>query len=190
MKLVYYQGRSCRQGREGSAMRKSLTIVVITVTMMLFCGQAVADQFEKGTYELQFDFALVDTDVGSTVEFVTSVGYLLTRNHQVGPLLSYTRDDPDDAATVDGFGLGAFYNYNFVTIADQLIPYVGAELQFFGGDFGDQYDTGLQLYGGIRVMPNKHAAVNVKLFFDQKSGSGDVEDLDSTGIAAGLSIFF
>jgi hypothetical protein len=32
--------------------------------------------------------------------------------------------------------------------------------------------------------------VNVKLFFDQKSGSGDVEDLDSTGIAAGLSIFF
>ncbi|GEM_PF-2568967 len=182
--------RGSRSPRFLENLRRSLAWVLVIPVAVLFWGSAAAGSLEEGTYELQFDFSLVDTSTGSHFAFAGGVGYLLTEHHQVGPVLSYTRDDPDGGATLDGFGLGGFYNYNFSTIADQLVPYAGVQLEYFGGDFGDLYDTGFQLYGGLRVMPGAHAAVNLKLFYDTKTGSGGVEDLDSTGVSAGLSIFF
>ena len=157
---------------------------------ILLCGIAMADELEEGTKELQFDFSLVDSGAGSNVTFSGSLGWVLTTHHQAGPVISYSRDDPDGGSTVEGISLGGFYNYNFSIVSDMLVPYVGGRLDLYTGDLGDLYDSGIQVYGGFRLMTGSRAALNVRLFHEQKAGSGSVEDLDSTGLTAGISIFF
>ena len=171
-------------------MHLNIRPLALLAIAVLFCGFAAADELEEGTKELQFDFSLVDSSAGSNVTFSGSLGWVLTMHHQAGPVISYSRDDPDDGATVDGIALGGFYNYNFSIISDMLVPYVGGRLELYTGDLGDLYDSGVAVYGGFRLMTGSRAALNVRLFHEQKAGSGSVEDLDSTGLTAGISIFF
>ncbi len=166
---------------------RTLALLVIAV---LLCGYAAADELEEGTKELQFDFSLVDSSAGSNVTISGSLGWVLTPHHEAGPVIGYSRDDPDGGSTVDGIAVGGFYNYNFSIASDMLVPYVGGRVELYSGDLGDLYDSGVAVYGGVRLMTGSRAALNVRLFFDQKAGSGSTEDLDSTGLTAGISIFF
>ena len=171
-------------------MRMKIRTLAVLAIVVLLCGTATADELEEGTKELQFDFSLVDSSAGSNVTIAGSLGWVLTTHHQAGPVISYSRDDPDGGATVDGIALGGFYNYNFSIVSDMMVPYVGGRLEMYAGDLGDLYDSGVAVYGGFRLMTGSRAALNVRLFYEQKAGSGSVEDLDSAGLTAGVSIFF
>ncbi len=171
-------------------MRFKIRTLVVVMAAVLLCGIVAADELEEGTKELQFDFSLVDSSTGSNVSFSGGLGWVLTTHHQAGPVIGYSRDDPDDGSTVDGIALGGFYNYNFSIISDMLVPYVGGRVELYSGDLGHLYDAGVRVYGGLRLMTGAKAALNVRLFHEQKAGSGRVADLASTGLTAGLSIFF
>ena len=171
-------------------MRLKIRTLVVVMAAVLLCGIVAADELKEGTKELQLDFSLVGSSTGSNATFSGGLGWVFTTHHQAGPVIGYSRDNPDDGDTVDGISVGGFYNYNFSVISDMLVPYVGGRVELFSGDLGDLYDTGFRVYGGFRLMTGERAALNVRLFHEQKAGSGSVEDLDSTGLTAGLSIFF
>ena len=55
----------------------------------------------------------------------------------------------------------------------------------FDKEKADNYEIGAKM-----DLFDARLRLNVALFHEQKAGSGTIEDLDSTGLAAGLSIFF
>ena len=79
-------------------MRMKIRTLAVLAIAVLLCGIAAADELEEGTRELQFDFSLVDSSAGSNVTIAGSLGWVLTTHHQAGPVISYSRDDPDGGA--------------------------------------------------------------------------------------------
>jgi len=174
-------------------MRVSRMRVLVAAAVLLCCGGLQAMELKEGGKELLTDFSYVDADgVGKTTDLSVAWGWLLTPNHEVGPVVSYAKFDPDGTSTTstDGGSLGGFYNYNFSTEAKSIVPFVGASLFKIIGDADDSFNYGAEMTGGLRILPSQTASVNVRAFYEKDYGKNGIEDADSTGIAAGLSIFW
>lgn len=166
--------------------------MLLSTAMLLACGLLQAMELKEGGKELITDFSYADQDsVGKTTDLSVAMGWLLTTNHEVGPVLSYNKFDPDGTGTnTDGGALGGFYNFNFSTATKSVVPFVGASLFKMFGDAGDFFNYGTEVTGGLRVMPSESASVNIRAFYEKDYGKNTVQDADSSGIAAGLSIFW
>lgn len=172
-------------------MRTGMRLLAAAGLVALLAGTGMAAEIPDGANELFLNFSYEDTDdVGKTTELDLAYGFFLTSRHEVGPIISYLKVDPDGGPDSDANAFGGFYRFNFGTASETFEPFVGANIQGIGGDLGDFFDYQTGLEAGTRVMAGRRGALNVMLFYDKLYGADDVEDSDSMGIAAGLSIFF
>ena len=175
-------------------MRVVRSGVLFAVALLLACGASYAVELTSGGNELITDFSYTDRDnEGKTTDLSVAYGWLLTSNHEVGPVVAYNKVDSDGTpGSTDGDRgqLGGFYNYNFTNSSKTMVPFVGGSLFKIIGDADDFFDYGAEVTGGLRVMPSNTASINIRAFYEQNYGKNGVEDANSSGIAAGLSIFW
>ncbi|PYT09014.1 MAG: hypothetical protein DMF49_03640 [Acidobacteria bacterium] len=176
------------------------TVVAVAATM-LFAGVFNAAALKEGTNELELTFSYTDNDAIKLTDGTELVsgskdltldglwGIMLSNNHEVGPVLTYSRFDPDKGSTTEAGSIGGFYRYNFES-SGSIIPFVGAFAAKNFGDLDDVFSWQAEGHGGIRVMASDSAAVNVQAFYLRNFGKSDFDDQDVYGIRAGLSIFF
>jgi hypothetical protein len=164
--------------------------VVLAVLVLVSGSSAFAGQLAKGDWEFLFDFSYskFSPDTGSdekSTDITGRAGYLLTDAHEVGGVLEYGKDE--NGVSFDSTAFGAFYHYNFKA-GTNMNPYVGAQYTFFGGDFGDFYESASGLTAGIKVYPWDNGGFNFGVLWENWSGEDFVEDADVTGLFGGVQL--
>jgi hypothetical protein len=169
---------------------------IAALLLVLAAGSTVQAELTEGEKELGLAAYWSDTDeVGSEIFVDLLLGFMLTENHEVGPIVNYLASDPDeDDSQLDdlldndaGLG-GAFYRYNFS--GGGAIPFIGADVAFPFGDLSDSVDYAAGVDLGVRIMPGERASVNFQAFYDRLFAEDPFDDFDRWGISAGVSVFF
>ncbi len=166
---------------------------------------AMAEGPEAGESEVQLSFSYSDVDLGeengvdfgesTDINFSLSYGWYITDHHEVGGILSYTKSEITstvDEVTVeidtDGYGVGAFYHYNFSS-GNVATPYLGVAVQSIGGDAGDVYDLSYEAQLGVKFYPFDNAGVLLAASYSQLMAAEDgLPDADGIQLVAGLLI--
>lgn len=170
----------------------------IIASALLLAPSVFASTLESKKNEWALDFSYADhssDDPAVAYERDTSLdlawGWVFGKGrHQVGALVSYFnlhRDTPGvDRA---GLAVGPLYTFNWTPEKDKLTGFVEAAYSTTSGDLGDSFDSVWHLGVGGRVFVWKTAAVRIVYFVDRLQGATGSADADSTGLAAGFSIF-
>jgi len=174
------------------------SILPFSLVALALCGVVHAAELDEGAKELGFAASWSDADSsGSTIFVEGRLGFMLTPNHEVGPIATYfsfnadTDDDLlDELLDNDEGTVGGFYRYNFATASESTVPFAGASAQLPFGDLGDVVDYLAGVEIGLRVMPSDTASINLTGFYNRQFGADDFDDFDNWGAMAGISIFF
>ncbi len=174
-------------------MRHHSRLFVAIILMGAICPAAAsAAELGKDSKELNLSVLLQDTDgAGFYLNVASRFGYLVTANHELGPIVSALYVRPDSGGTIKAASLGAFYRYNFSTTNAMVLPFFGIAAVGYVGDLRDTLDWGWQAEGGIRLMPTPAASVNTTVFWKRDyTLSQWVTDERAFGVTVGFSIFF
>jgi len=168
------------------------SFVVIVVMLAITTAAATAAELEKSSKELNLSVLLQDTDgAGFYLNIASRLGYLLTKNHELGPIVSALYVRPDSGGTIKAASLGGFYRYNFSTTNPMVLPFFGVAAVGYVGDLRDSLDWGWQAESGVRLMPTPAASVNATVFWKRDyTLSQWVTDERAFGVTVGFSIFF
>ena len=169
-------------------MRRFLPFLMLAA---LPAAPALAGGLEKHSQDLSFDFSYSDTDdYGKTTALAGTWTYVLDGgNVEVGGVLAYLKVDLDDGTEVDALAIGPAVIFNF-TPEKSATGFVSGYLASVGGDAGDVFDYEAQIAVGIRSFVGDSASVDVALSRTRDFGADFFDDVDTTALTAGLSIFF
>lgn len=135
----------------------------LLVALVLAAVSAQAATLKEETQELRLS-GIVDPETAGGTLFRADVafGYFVVDNLEVGGSVNFS---DDDLAT--SFGLGPFVEYNFDE-GSQLIPFVGASLEYGHGEVGDLSSDAAVFggYGGARFFLTENVAIGARLELD------------------------
>jgi hypothetical protein len=167
-----------------------LTRILLPVTAAMFALPLTAVAADRGVNEIAGMASYNDIGSASTTNIELSYGRYLTPQHEVGGTFGYTETDIDELGSVDGTSLGAFYQFNFDS-GEMMVPFIGADIAYFGGDVGDAYDWGYGATVGLKLYPYEHVGVIMGLSYQQLLGAEDfIDDEDGFNVNIGLSLRF
>lgn len=172
--------------------RRSAIAVILLLGAAAAVASAGAGELPAGPRELNFTLTATDTaDAGSSVQLSGRLGFLARSGHEAGPLVSFVYVRPNHSPNITASSLGVFYRYNFATPRGLVIPYLGGAAWRYFGDYRQSVDWGGEAEAGLRLMVAPAAAVNAQLFYRyQESAASWVANERTTGLAAGISVFF
>lgn len=172
-------------------MRRTF-LVLSMITLAILCAlPAHAAELVAGDYELGVSALLQDTEnSGFYLNIATRVGYLITKNHEAGPVISFLYVKPDSGSSLTAASLGAFYRYNFATDNRLVVPFLGLSAYGYTGDLANSLRWSWQAESGIRIMAGRHVAINNLLFWhrDYKKAWW-VTSERYFGLSVGVSLF-
>ena len=172
-------------------MLKTIRLVSLAGLVLLAALPTRAADLVAGDYELGISALLQDTDnAGFYLNIATRVGYMVTKNHEVGPVISFLYVRPDSGSSITASSLGAFYRYNFSTDNRYVIPFVGLSANGYTGDLANSLNWSWQAESGIRLMAGRKVAINNVLFWhrDYKKAWW-VTSERYFGLSVGVSLF-
>ena len=152
---------------------------------------ATAAELGQGDFELGLSALLQDTEAsGFYLNLSTRVGYMITRNHEAGPLVSLIYVNPDEGESFTGASLGAFYRYNFGTTGKYNVPFLGLSATGYTGGLADQLEWSWQAESGVRIMPSPLVSINTVLFWHRDYPKVDwILSERYFGVSIGVSLF-
>ena len=146
----------------------------------IFLSVTVFAQVEKGDFSatgsLSYQNFSSDGFSSSTGQLFLKGGYFFTQNLEAGTSLQVFL-----AEGAEGFGIGPYATYNFLTTDGKLLPYAGGQLSILS--LGDSNLNTVGLYGGSKYFLNE--TVNVDFGLSLQKGFGD---FDGTLFGATLGI--
>jgi hypothetical protein len=196
-----YGNKKCADGR-GSDRRAAIPVfkqeIVMTTrkallpvaaTMLLALPMLGVAQ-NRGQNEVAGSLSYTDIADVSTTSIDVSYGRYLTPQHEVGMNVAYVDTDVDGLGSVDGTTLGAFYQFNFDS-GGNMVPFIGADVAYIGGDLGDAYDFGYGVSAGAKYYPYEHVGVIIGIAWQNLTGAEDfIDDEDGFNLNVGLSLRF
>ena len=145
---------------------------------------------DRGVNEVFGSLAYTDIGDASTTSIDVSYGRYLTPQHELGVSFGYMDADYDGLGSVDGTTFGAFYQFNFDSGAD-MVPFIGADVAYIGGDLGDAYEWGYGATAGIKYYPYEHVGVLMGVSYMNMVGAENfIDDEDGFNVNVGLSLRF
>lgn len=135
-------------------------------------------------------FDVDDVEEGFGYDFTWS--WIFNRGyHELGVSISAFDEDFDDPAIqdLDGSSIGPVYQFNWTPNNQKGTGFVFAHAATIGGDLGDVFDTFFSVGIGAKVFVGNSAAVFAFYSFDQFQGASGFQDLDSTGLSVGISLY-
>ncbi|MFH1380313.1 MAG: hypothetical protein ABII23_08555 [bacterium] len=168
-------------------MRKAVALVLGCVLML---GSMQVYAFEKGMNELAPTFSFVNADDADTMSLGLAYGYFFTSNHEGKLILDYSKTEVG-LSDISGGYLGLGYEYNFIDVSMDHLPFLGGGINFPLSDYGDLYDRILFIQGGFKsfFVPEK-AAFRSSLSIERFFGSDNIDDSTAMALRFGLVIFF
>ncbi len=165
--------------------------VLIPVTAaVLFAMPMVGVAQDRGQNEVAGSLSYTDIGEVSTTSIDVSYGRYLTPQHEVGLSVAYMDTDFDELGSVDGTTLGAFYQFNFDSGGD-MVPFIGVDLAYIGGDLGDAYDYGYGASAGVKYYPYDNVGVLMGVSYQNLVGAENwIDDEDGFNLNVGLSLRF
>lgn len=168
-------------------MRTKLLPVATSLLLTLPMAAFAAD---RGVNEIAGSAAYTDIGQASTTTIDLSYGYYFTPQHEAGVTLGYTNTDVDGLGSLDGTTLGAFYQFNFDN-GGNLVPFLGVDLAYIGGDIGDAYDYSYGASAGVKFYPYEHVGVLMGVSYMNMVGAENyIDDEDGFNVNVGLSLRF
>ena len=122
------------------------------------CSTGRSAAQDRGQNEVAGSLSYTDIADVSTTSIDVSYGRYLRPQHEVGMNVAYVDTDVDGLGSVDGTTLGAFYQFNFDS-GGNMVPFIGADVAYIGGDLGDAYDFGYGVSAGAKYYPYEHVGV-------------------------------
>ena len=145
---------------------------------------------DRGVNEVSGSLAYSDIGDASTTNIELSYGRYLTPQHELGVTLGYTDTDVDGLGSVDGTMLGAFYQFNFDS-GGNMVPFVGVDVAYIGGDIGDAYEYSYGASAGIKFYPYEHVGIITGVSYMNMVGAENfIDDEDGFNVSVGLSLRF
>jgi hypothetical protein len=170
-------------------MRISKILFPVATTLLLSLPLAGIAQ-DRGVNEVFGSLAYTEVGELSTTSIDVSYGRYLTPQHEVGVSLGYVNTDFDDVGSADGTTLGAFYQFNFDS-GGNLVPFIGVDAAFIGGDLGDVYEYGYGASAGLKFYPYEHVGVLMGVSYMNMVGAENfIDDEDGFNVNVGLSLRF
>lgn len=150
-----------------------------------------ASPLRDASHEWAFAASLADTnDVGTLIDLDLQWQWNSpSGRHQVGVLSSYDEVAPDQGSDFNAFMLGPVYTFNWTPSARVATGLAEISLGGVGGDAGDDYEGYGQIAVGAKIFAGDSAAVTMRLSRQVLWGMDGVEDLETIGLGAGISIF-
>ena len=72
-----------------------------------------------------------------------------------------------------------------------MVPFIGADVAYIGGDLGDAYDFGYGLSAGAKYYPYEHVGVIIGIAWQNLTGAENwIDDEDGFNLSVGLSLRF
>lgn len=169
-----------------TAVKILLPIAATTLLAMPMIGVAQ----DRGQNEVAGSLSYTDIADVSTTSIDVSYGRYLTPQHEVGLNVAYVDTDVDGLGSVDGTTLGAFYQFNFDS-GGNMVPFIGADVAYIGGDLGDAYDFSYGLSAGAKYYPYEHVGVIIGIAWQNLTGAENfIDDEDGFNFNVGLSLRF
>lgn len=130
--------------------------VAVLATGLAVQATSLKQDTQEFRVEGQFD---PSSNAGTVFEAGLSYGYFVADNIEVGGRISYYNDDYTKL-----FSFGPFVEYNFET-GNELVPFVGASLEYVNGEVGDDNNDALALsgYGGAKFFLSENVAIFARL---------------------------
>ena len=122
-----------------------------------------AGPLKQDTQELRLSGAFdPETSGGTLFRASAAYGYFVVDNLEIGGQLRFADDDLSTS-----FGLGPFVEYDFDN-GSQVIPFVGASLEYGHGEVGDISSDALVLggNGGVRFFLTENVAISGRFSLD------------------------
>lgn len=168
-------------------MRLNQTLIAASLLLALPMAAGAAD---RGVNEVAGSAAYTDIGDASTTNIDLTYGRYLTPQHEVGVTLGYVNTDLDEAGSADGTTLGAFYQFNFDS-GGNMVPFLGLDVAYIGGDIGDIYEYGYGASAGIKLYPYEHVGVLMGISYMNMVGAENyIDDEDGFNVNVGLSLRF
>ena len=170
-------------------MRTIKILFPVAATVLLALPIAGYAQ-DRGINEVSGALAYTDIGTATTTNIDVSYGRYLTPQHELGVSLGYVNTDVDGFGSVDGTTLGGFYQFNFDS-GGNMVPYIGVDLAYMGGDLGDLYEYGYGASAGIKYYPYEHVGVLMGVSYLNMVGAENfIDDEDGFNVSVGLSLRF
>jgi len=170
-------------------MRNHKTLLPVTAAVLLALPMIGMAQ-DRGQNEIAGTMAYTDIGEVSTTTIEGSYGRYLTPHHEVGMNVAYMNTDFDELGSADGTTLGAFYQFNFDG-GGTMVPFIGADLAYIGGDLGDAYEYGYGASAGIKFYPYDHVGVIMGVSYQNLVGAENfIDDEDGFNVNVGLALRF
>ena len=167
--------------------RKILLPVAAT---MLLAMPLIGVAQDRGQNEVAGSLSYTDIADVSTTSIDVSYGRYLTPQHEVGLNVAYVDTVVGGLGSVDGTALGALYHFNFDS-GGNMVPFIGADVAYIGGDLGDAYDFGYGLSAGAKYYPYEHVGVILGIAWQNLTGAENfIDDEDGFNLNVGLSLRF
>jgi hypothetical protein len=165
--------------------------VLIPITAaVLFALPMVGFAQDRGQNEVAGSLSYTDVGEVSTTSIDVSYGRYLTPQHEVGLSVAYMDTDVGEFGSIDGTTLGAFYQFNFDS-GGNMVPFIGVDVAYIGGDLGDAYDFGYGVSAGAKYYPYEHVGVIIGIAWQNLTGAENwIEDEDGFNLNVGLSLRF
>jgi hypothetical protein len=169
-----------------SAYKVLLPVAAVVLLALPMAGIAQ----DRGQNEVAGSLSYSDIGQVSTTSVDVSYGRYLTPQHELGMSLAYTNTDIDELGSVDGTTLGAFYQFNFDS-GGNMVPFIGVDLAYIGGDLGDAYDYGYGVSAGAKYYPYEHVGLLIGFSYQNLVGAENwIDDEDGFHLNVGLSLRF
>ncbi len=165
-------------------------VLIPVTTAVLFALPMVGVAQDRGQNEVAGSLSYTDIADVSTTSIDVSYGRYLTPQHEVGLNMAYVDTDVDGLGSVDGTTLGAFYQFNFDN-GGNMVPFIGADVAYIGGDLGDAYDFGYGVSAGAKYYPYEHVGLIIGIAWQNLTGAENyIDDEDGFNLSVGLSLRF
>ena len=103
--------------------------------------------------------------------------------------MTYVNFDPDFGTSQSATVIGPAYTWNWTPGSDRATGFAQASFSTVGGDLGDAYGSAWQVSVGIKAFVGDSAAVTARVFHQTLVGSNFFADIETNGLAVGISIF-
>jgi hypothetical protein len=172
-------------------MRRLVRVGACVLAVLVVGSAARAAELEKGAWELGISALIQDTDnAGFYLNISTRLGYLITANHEAGPVVAVLYSKPDDGGSITAASLGGFYRYNFGTTNKIVVPFLGFAAAGYLGDLSHSLRWSWQAESGLRIMPSPRVSINNVLFWHRDyTKAWWVTSKRYFGLAVGVSLF-
>ncbi len=172
-------------------MHLRIRSAVIMCLCLMVSLAAYATPLEDKKNEWAFELSAIDVDdVGDFTEFDITWSWIFEGGrHELGAILSYFDFDFDMGLDEDGYTLGPIYQWNWTPNKEWGTGFAFASYSTAGGDLGDVFDTETAIGAGIKAFVGDSAAISIAYVFSQLEGEAGFQDVDTTGIVVGISIF-